>query len=129
MTNVQSRNHTGLEICKSANLCGKRRDLIGRDPATLVHSQSYLDQPWSLAAVTIFPVLCATSSNFQRTELLVLPEYQGRMVCVTYFTELKSSTIFTADRSCIYLAGNSLGALSKRSEMLVQEELHVWATA
>lgn len=35
---------------------------------------------------------------------------------------------FTADRPCTYLAGNSLGALSKRSERLVQEELHAWAT-
>ena len=33
-----------------------------------------------------------------------------------------------ADRPCIYLAGNSLGALSKRSEKLVQDELHAWAT-
>jgi kynureninase len=32
-----------------------------------------------------------------------------------------------ANRSCIYLAGNSLGALSKRSEKLVQEELRAWA--
>jgi len=33
-----------------------------------------------------------------------------------------------ADRPSIYLAGNSLGALSRRSEKLVQDELHAWAT-
>ncbi|KZP24787.1 kynureninase [Athelia psychrophila] len=33
-----------------------------------------------------------------------------------------------ADDPCIYLVGNSLGALSKRSETLVKEELGVWAS-
>ena len=41
------------------------------------------------------------------------------------------ATIITGDGNdpCTYLAGNSLGALSKRSERYVREELRVWGTS
>lgn len=41
------------------------------------------------------------------------------------------ATKFTGEEvgPCTYLAGNSLGALSKRSERYVQEELRVWGTS
>lgn len=32
------------------------------------------------------------------------------------------------NQPCTYLCGNSLGALAKRSEELVKEEMEVWAT-
>lgn len=34
-----------------------------------------------------------------------------------------------SNNPCIYLAGNSLGALSKLSEQYVREELNIWGTS
>lgn len=39
-----------------------------------------------------------------------------------------SENLVAADEPCVYLCGNSLGAMSKKSKQLVQEEVEVWAT-
>jgi kynureninase len=57
----------------------------------------------------------------------ILGEDGQRVTLFIKFSDSKYMTC-TADKPCIYLAGNSLGALSKRSERLVQEELRAWAT-
>jgi kynureninase len=49
---------------------------------------------------------------------------------VHHFKESQSVTdalMATASKPCVYLCGNSLGLMSKRSKTLIMEELDVWS--
>jgi kynureninase len=96
------------------------------DPLSRFRAEFVIPTNRQMKAAAVPEVLRQFISVFFQLFKLLIPEIIEPKNNTTVWNE--SLCRNAVDEECVYLCGNSLGAMAKRSKELVMEELEVWAT-